>query len=103
MKYYINYQHLPKGSSQPLDEGQTVRIDIQKDGQAILPSVGDYVMLNNSTNKMQSFQGRLKTRVFSYTGTTEDIELEGDCDINIVLEHTTDDWGDLIKKRSKTK
>lgn len=93
MKYGVNYQYLPKGSTRPQDEGVTVDIsDISdKGGFVLIPNVGDYVNLDNTMNDMASFAGKVKSRLFSYIGDY--------CYVNIVVEQAdTDDWGALIKE-----
>lgn len=90
MRYFLNYQNLGKGDDRPIDEGETIDIDIQKDGHAILPSVGDFVLLDNSGTDMASFRGRVRSRLFRY--------VKDSCMINIVLEESDDEWGALIKE-----
>lgn len=98
MRYYLNFQQLPKGASRPEDNGRTVILDIQKDGHALLPNVGDFVSMDNSTtkDKISEVHGRVKSRVFFYLGSSDTVE--GACSINIVVEETADDWGLLIKE-----
>lgn len=91
MRYFLNYQYLPKNSVRPRDDGETIQIDIQADGHAILPNVGDYVEIEGGTTGGSSFDGVVKSRLFRY--------IAGDaCAINIVVEETDVDWGALVKE-----
>jgi hypothetical protein len=92
MKYFLNYQTLAKGAVRPEDRGQAIEIDIQADGHAIIPNVGDYVSIDNSNRTdMASISGKVKSRLFTY--------LLDACPINIVLEETVDaEWAALIKE-----
>ena len=91
MRYFLNYQHLPKGGSRPIDEGATVEVQASDvGGFALLPNVGDFVNLDNSTNDMASFKGRVRSRFSGYVA--------GNCLINIVVVETEVDWGSLIKE-----
>jgi len=39
IKYFIEYQHMPKGSARPIDDGEIVGIEVSdKGGFAALPS-----------------------------------------------------------------
>lgn len=92
MKYYIDFQHMPKGSSRPTDDGEIVGIEAGEDTFALLPQVGDYVHVDNSTDEQGrgSLTGRVKSRLFMYARET--------CTVNVVVEETDDDFGALIKQ-----
>jgi hypothetical protein len=92
MKYYLDYQQIDKGALRPKDEGTTIEIDIQQDGHAILPNVGDYVSIDNSGTDMANVSGKVRSRLFRYTGQPQT------CHINIVVEETDDNWGKLVKE-----
>ena len=94
MKYGIDYQYLPKGAVRPLDDGEVVPIEIDDTGYALVPNVGDFVQVDASTIDGNSFDGRVKSRLFSYTRTPS----QDYCAVNIVVEETDDDWGLLIKE-----
>jgi hypothetical protein len=66
-KYFLNYQKLHTGAVRPEDR-DAIKIDIQADGQALLPHVGDYVSIDNSLDKDMppGIDGRVKSRVFRY-------------------------------------
>ena len=98
MKYSIDYQYLSKGSSRPSDDGEVVGIQADdSSGVVLLPNVGDYVHIDNSTDGGQraAFSGKVKSKLFNYIRVSED---EVHCIINIVVEETDDDWGQLIKE-----
>jgi hypothetical protein len=91
MIYTVNYQYLPKGRERPSDDGATVEVEAaDKGGFALIPNVGDYVHIDNSTTGGSKFQGKAKSRMFSYMGNF--------CHVNIVVEETDVDWGTLIKE-----
>jgi hypothetical protein len=64
---------------------------------ALVPNVGDYVSFDSSMNDMASFSGKVRTRVFRYLGGREPKQ-DAFCMINIVVEHTDDGWGKLVKE-----
>ena len=98
MKYSLNYQRLRKGAPRPDDEGQAVRVTVDESGFALLPNVGDFVNLDGSIGDMASFNGRVRSRLFSYVqGKDSDAELDH-CIINIVVEEMDVDWDQLIKE-----
>jgi hypothetical protein len=89
----LNYQKLNKGATRPEDRGDAIKIDIQADGHALLPNVGDYVSIDNSMYKDMppGIDGRVKGRVFRYVADA--------CMINIVLEETEEhEWAALVKE-----
>ena len=52
IRYYIDYQYLPKNRSRPIDDGAIVDIRAtDKSGFAIIPNVGDYVYIDCSMTK----------------------------------------------------
>jgi hypothetical protein len=95
VKHFIDFQYLPKGKDRPIDDGEIV--GIKSDGNIVLPNVGDFVSIDNSTDqgKRADFHGRVKSRLFSYIRLSE---TEVHCVVNIVVEETDDDWGALIKE-----
>jgi len=97
MKYYIDFQHLPKGAPRPVDNGEILPIEITDEaGPDLIPSVGDFVEIDNSTSgggEHASFSGKVRSRLFIYIGLGE----ESTCAVNIVVEETDDDWGMLMK------
>lgn len=98
MKYYIDYQYLPTNARRPLDDGEVVAIEADDTGgTVILPSVGDYVHIDNSVDKGKrvAFTGKVRSRLFRYIRTSE---VEVHCAVNIVVEETSDDWGLLVKE-----
>ncbi|GHC31072.1 hypothetical protein GCM10010082_26680 [Kushneria pakistanensis] len=98
MRYYFNYQYLPKGAEQPVDTGDAVRItDEQTAKPPTLPDVGDYVQINYFRAEDEILSGRVKSRLFRYLVSDEDPDLH-QCLVNIVVEETDDDWGKLIKE-----
>lgn len=93
MKYFLNYQHQPKGAERPLDQGEPVKVEVDETEFALLPNVGDFVSIDNSLRdhtEAVNFSGRVKSRVFRY--------IVDSCLINIVIEETDDDWGQLVKE-----
>ena len=62
MKYFIEFQHLPKGAPRPADNGEILPIEITDEaGPDLIPSVGDFVQIDNSTSgggEHASFSGR---------------------------------------------
>jgi hypothetical protein len=98
IKYGIDYQYLPKGSSRPQDDGEVVGIEATSDsGQTILPNVGDHVHIDNSMDggERMMFTGKVRSRLFNYIRMSDG---EVFCGVNIVVEETDDDWGKLIKE-----
>ena len=94
MKYHLNYQQMHKGAQQPSNE--KVRVEVSSEGGfALLPMVGDFVHIDNSSTDVDSVNGRVRSRLFTYYLNTPS---EDNCIINIVVEDTDDDWGTLIKK-----
>lgn len=97
MKYYIDYQHMPKGAARPLDEGNVVPIEASdKNGLVVLPDVGDYVNIQFADSG-GGFSGKVRSRLFNYIA-SGDSKFETTCAVNIVVEDTDDDWGKLIKE-----
>ncbi len=75
MKYSIDYQYLSKGSSRPSDDGEVVGIQADdSSGVVLLPNVGDYVHIDNSTDGGQraAFSGKVKSKLFNYIRVSED-------------------------------
>jgi hypothetical protein len=98
VEYHIDYQHLPKGAKRPIDDGEIVGIRPDDDiGPLPLPSVGDFVEIDNSADggERSSFHGRVRTRLFRYLRAREG---NISCFVNIVVEDTDDDWSKLIKE-----
>jgi hypothetical protein len=101
IKYFIDYQFMPKGAARPVDDGEIVGLAVtDKDGVALLPNVGDYIQIDNSAggSKRSSFDGRVRTRLFRYIRTSE---TDVGCQVNIVVEEVADDdnvWGELVKE-----
>ncbi len=96
MKYYIDYQYLPKTSTRPSDDGQIVGIEAtDESGVVIIPNVGDYVHIDNSVDAERAdFSGKVRSRLFRYVRTDNAVF----CSVNIVVEEDDDDWGKLIKE-----
>lgn len=94
MKYYIDYQYMPKGATRPLDDGEAVALETE--GAAVIPNVGDYVQIENSMDpeKRVSFSGRVRSRLFRYIRAGNEVT----CGVNIVVAEDDDDWGLLIKE-----
>jgi hypothetical protein len=98
MKYHIDYQFLPKGALRPIDDGEIVGIEATDEGGVVvIPNVGDYVEIDNSTDggKRSAFNGKVRSRLFRYIRVSE---TEIYCSINIVVEENDDDWGKLVKE-----
>ncbi|MGC1458265.1 MAG: hypothetical protein WA825_08325 [Steroidobacteraceae bacterium] len=97
MDYYIDFQYLPKGAARPLDQGEVVNIQASSEGTfAMLPNVGDYVHIDNSTDKGEraGFSGKVRSRVYHYLRVAED---HVNVAAVIVVEETDDDWSKLEK------
>ena len=97
MKYSVDYQYLPQGSTRPQDEGEVVGIEAtDKSGFFVMPNVGDYVLIDNSSDggERVNFKGKVKSRLFRYIRCEEEVN----CLINIVVEETNDDFGELVKE-----
>jgi len=97
MKYYVEYQYLPKGAHRPLDDGRVVDIQLTEPGEiALLPNVGDYVSIDNSAHSELSkgFSGKVASRLFRYINH----DAGKNCCINIVVAEDDDDWGKLVKE-----
>lgn len=97
MKYHIDYQYLPKGAHRPSDDGEVVGIEAtDRSGTVVLPNVGDFVLVDNSTDggERSNFSGRVRSRLFRYIRARDEIH----CAINIVVEETDDEWGKLVKE-----
>lgn len=97
MKYFVDYQHMSKGSSRPSDNGEVVPIEISSEGDpSILPNVGDFVQIDNSMHgeNRSSFAGKVRSRLFRYICSKNDTN----CAVTIVVEQTDDDWGMLVKE-----
>lgn len=97
MRYGIDYQFLAAGASRPTDDGEIVGIEAtDQTGTVILPNVGDYVYIDNSADggERSSFQGKVRSRLFSYIRSHEDVF----CYVKIIVEENDDDWGLLSKE-----
>lgn len=97
MKYGVNYQYLPKNSAngRPLDNGSALHDHPATDTELVLlPNVGDYVQIDRSHVKGESFHGKVRSKLFRY------IVADGAqwCHINIVVEESDDNLGMLIKE-----
>ena len=97
MAYGLNYQYLPKNSphGRPIDAGSAL-LDhpVKAEELVLLPSVGDYVHIDNSVRGGESFSGKVRSKLFNYVVTND----KQWCQINIVVEESDDDWGALIKE-----
>lgn len=97
MKYGIDFQHLAKGAARPSDDGEVVGIEATDEtGTVVIPSVGDYVRIDNSADggERVGFSGKVRSRLFNYIRTPGEVY----CSVNIVVEDTDEDWGKLIKE-----
>jgi hypothetical protein len=97
IKYTIDYQHMPKDSDRPHDDGEIITIEAtDASGLVILPNVGDYVNIDNAADKGErsSFAGKVRSRLFNYVRLSNDDVF---CHVNIVVADTADDWGKLVK------
>ena len=95
MNYTINYQYVDEHGGQPSDDWNVVRIRLDELASALLPNVGDYVVIDNpnDTSLNAGFSGKVRSRLFHYLG-----DRTGDaCIINIVVQHTGDDVEMLIR------
>lgn len=98
MQYSIDYQYMPKGRARPSDDGNVVAITAtDKSGTVVIPNVGDFVHIDTfiENDTRSKFSGRVRSRLFSYHRMSDDETL---CQVNIVVEETDDDWGELIKE-----
>ena len=97
MKYFVDYQYLPKGAGRPHDDGEMMAIEISEGHpQSLLPNVGDYVQISNlGSGEYANFSGRVRSRLFRYFRKEG---IESTCAVNIVVEETDDDWGLLVKE-----
>ena len=98
MKYSIDFQYMPKGAARPIDDGEIVGIQADdKSGVILLPDVGDFVHIDNSSDggERSDFSGKVRSRLFTYIRSRND---EIYCGVNVVVEETDDDWGKLIKE-----
>ena len=93
MKYFIEAQYLPKGADRPVDAGVSLGIATDDKGFTVIPAVGDYVDVSNGlgeTEGRMTFSGKVRSRLFRY--------LLDSCLVNIVVEETDDDFGQLVKE-----
>jgi hypothetical protein len=98
LKYSIDYQYMPKGSERPSDDGDVIAIKAtDKSGTVIIPNVGDFVHIDTFIEKdtRTKFSGRVRSRLFNYNRMSDD---DTSCHINIVVEETDYNWGELIKE-----
>ena len=98
MKYGVNYQYLPKNSAnrRPIDDGAALHDHPATDAELVLlPNVGDYVQIDRSLVKGESFEGKVRSKLFRYIVATDGAQW---CQINIVVEESDDDVGMLIKE-----
>ncbi|NTF07205.1 hypothetical protein G6L37_13720 [Agrobacterium rubi] len=94
MKYSYDFQFLPKGLGRPSDEGAVVPVETDEKGFLLAPLVGDYVQILKGVGNEDHavFDGRVKSRLFTYVGTTN-------CIVNIVVEEVDASvWPSLIKE-----
>lgn len=92
MKYGIDFQFLRKGAARPTDDGAVVDVQTDDQGFALVPNIGDHVLIQNSPDHGgASFKGIVRSRLFMY--------FEGKvCTVNIVVEEVDDnDFAALIK------
>lgn len=95
MKYFIDYQYLPKGAERPLDDGAVVDIQFEADaGSAVIPNVGDYVEIIPMGTDVTAFSGKVRSRLFRHFVGKD----ESNCAVNIIVEESDDDWGKLVKE-----
>jgi hypothetical protein len=97
IQYRIDYQELSKGSVRPSDDGEVVGIEATDEtGSVIIPNVGDYVSIDNDGDEQgrSSFAGKVRSWLFRYVRAGEKMW----CIVNIIVEHTEDDWGLLVKE-----
>ena len=99
IKYNIDYQYMPKGHSRPRDDGEVVGISATDEkGIVVLPNVGDYVHIDNSSDGGQraAFSGKVRSRAFFYIRLSDNTM---SCHVNIVVAETNDaEWAALIKE-----
>ncbi|REC94490.1 hypothetical protein [Kushneria indalinina] len=98
MRYYFNYQYLPRGAEQPVETGDAVNItDEQTAKPPTLPAVGDYVQISYVGGEGEGLTGKVKSRLFKYLVSDDEPDLH-QCLVNIVVEETDEDWGKLIRE-----
>jgi hypothetical protein len=101
VKYFIDYQYMPKDAARPKDDGEVIPIlATDKSGTVILPNVGDYVEVQVKAGA--KFSGKVRSRLFRYIGDDNDRSAEPLCMVNIVVAQTADDWGRLVKEGTVT-
>jgi hypothetical protein len=89
---------MPKDSDRPSDDGEVVTITAtDKSGTVIIPNVGDFVHIDtfDENDPRTKFSGRVRTRLFTYFRHSSDDTF---CHVNIVVEETDYNWGELIKE-----
>ena len=93
MKITVDYQHMPKGSARPLDNGAVVDICLEDIGGhfGLIPNVGDYVQVIAAQPGDPAFSGKVRSRLFTHFG-------QDHLHVNLVVEDDDDDWGKLIKE-----
>jgi len=98
MAYGVNYQYFPKNNphGRPLDNGSALWDHPATDAELVLlPNVGDYIQLDRSLIKGESFSGKVRSKLFRYIVAPDGKQW---CQINIVVEESDDDFGALIKE-----
>lgn len=102
MKYSIDFQFMPKGSSRPSDDGIVVGIvATDQTGTVFLPNIGDHLNIDNGAThgNLVSFKGRVRSRLFNYARVGEHFDDEVFCSVNIVVEEVDDAvFDELIKE-----
>ena len=96
MNFYVQFQEMGE-NGRPIDHPDELDINVSSEqgGAALIPNVGDFVSLDGKgSGDAPGFSGVVRTRYFRY------IRVEGQnaCQVNIVVEKSDQDWGELIKE-----
>jgi hypothetical protein len=86
MNYVVKFQYMAK-RGQPVDQPTQSDFSTDDRGFGLIPNVGDYVQIEPiaKSDEAARYAGKVRTRLFTYYDREQ-------CDINIVIMETDDDW-----------
>ncbi|WP_128598898.1 hypothetical protein [Pantoea rodasii] len=95
--YSIDFQYKRRGEETPIPEGSVISTSGEETPVMFIPSVGDFVEIGGNPdedNRLSSFRGVVVSRYFRYDRQSEH---EVFCHVNIIVEESFQNFGNLVR------